>query len=58
MDEITQAHLKNIRASDKTLQNAAYTYLMAATETAVSLINTEADQKYRKKYAKLWPKAS
>lgn len=25
-------------------------------ETAVSLINTEEDLKYRKKYAKLWPK--
>jgi hypothetical protein len=35
MDETTQTHLKNIRAQDAALQNAAYTYLMAATETAV-----------------------
>ncbi len=35
MDEITQTHLENVRKKDKAAQNAAYTYLMAATETPV-----------------------
>jgi hypothetical protein len=35
MDEITSAHLKNIRSNDKVLQNAAYEYLMAATAVPV-----------------------
>jgi hypothetical protein len=35
MDEITQTHVNNVRSPDSERQNAAYTYLMAATETAV-----------------------
>ncbi len=36
MDETTRLHLKNIFSKDKTLQNAAYTYLMTATESPVN----------------------
>jgi hypothetical protein len=35
MDATTQLHINNIWSKDKDLQNAAYTYLMAATETPV-----------------------
>ncbi len=35
MDETTQLHVNNIWSKDKDLQNAAYTYLMAATEIPV-----------------------
>ena len=35
MDETTQLHVNNIWSKDKDLQNAAYTYLIAATETPV-----------------------
>ena len=35
MNETTQLHLKNIFSKDKELQNAAYTFLMAATEVPV-----------------------
>jgi hypothetical protein len=35
MDETTQLHINNIWSKDKDLQNAAYTNLMAATETSV-----------------------
>lgn len=47
MDETTRTHLANLRSKDRAVQNTAYTYLMAATEE---------DLKYRKKYARLWPK--
>lgn len=36
MDEITQLHLNSIWSKDKDMQNAAYTYLMAATEKPVA----------------------
>ena len=36
MDETTQVHVNNIRSKDKALQNAAFDYLMAATDTPVT----------------------
>ena len=36
MDETTQMHLENVRSKDKDLQNAAFTYLMAATAVPVA----------------------
>ncbi|MCL4265620.1 MAG: hypothetical protein KJ069_20570 [Anaerolineae bacterium] len=36
MDQTTQTHLANIEAEDKTLQNAAYYYLMEATAVPVA----------------------
>lgn len=35
MDDITQFHQNNLRSQDKTLQNDAFSYLIAATEEPV-----------------------
>ena len=35
MDKITRAHLDNLRSEDRNVQNEAYSYVMAATNTPV-----------------------
>lgn len=52
MDAVTQTHLQNLFSSDRALYDA--TGDADVRSAALSLIDAEADPKYRKKYATAW----